>query len=118
VIDEPLSGTRKLRLFSVAGLTVGAQDPPSDVLDKAVNEALAKHLGINRHIQFYLPSFVYWRGNTLSLAVGGQAYTENVGPLGVYCYGMQIDSESLRVKDVLSAKELKAKAGRSCEVSP
>jgi hypothetical protein len=118
VVDQPVSGTNQLLLFSVPDSTAGTQEPPADALDKAVNEMLVERLGTNRHIQFYLPAFVSWKASNLLLAVGGQTYAENAGPLDTYCYGLRINSDTLRVEQVLSAKELKTRTGHSCRVSP
>jgi hypothetical protein len=118
VINEPLSGTNKLLFFSVASLITGTQASPPDGLDRAVNEALAERLGKEKHIQFYLPNFVSWKGDDLLLAVGGETYTANVGPMASYCYGMRINSSTLRVERIQSAKELKARNGHGCRVSP
>jgi hypothetical protein len=117
VVNEPLAGTRKLLLFTLQGLS-GTQETSADALDKKVNEKLIERLGNNRHIQFYLPGVVSWKGNNLLLAVGGETFVENVGPLDSYCYGLRIDTETLRVEGVLSEKELKATTGHSCRVSP
>ncbi len=118
VVNKPLSGTNKLLLFSVPSLTTGTKGLPPDALDKAVNEALTERLGKEKHAQFYLPSFVSWKGDDLLLAVGGATYTANVGPLTPYCYGMRINSSTLRVESILSEKELKARTGHGCQVSP
>jgi hypothetical protein len=118
VVNEPLSGTNKLLLFSVPSLTTGTQGFPPDALDKAVNEALTERLGKENHAQFYLPSFVSWKGDDLLLAVGGATYAANVGPLTPYCYGMRINSSTLRVESILSEKELKTRTGHGCQVSP
>jgi hypothetical protein len=118
VINEPLSGTNKLLLFSVAGLTTGTQELPPDALDRAVRGALTERLGKEKHTQFYLPSFVSWKGDDLLLAVGGATYAANVGPMTPYCYGMRINSSTLRVESILSEKELKTRTGRACQVSP
>ena len=116
VINEPLSGTNKLLLFSVASLTTGAQGSPSDGLDRSVKEALAERLGKDKHVQFYLPSFVSWKGDDLLLAVGGETYTAYVGPMSTYCYGMIISSSTLHVQNILSENELKTRTGHSCQV--
>jgi hypothetical protein len=118
VINAPLSGTNKLLFFSVANLISGTQEFPPDGLDRAVNEALADRLGKEKHVQFYLPRFVSWKGDDLLLAVGGATYAANVGPMAPYCYGMRINSSSLRVESILSAKELKTRTGQSCRGSP
>jgi len=118
VVNEPLSGTNKLLLFSVPSLTTGTQGLPPDALDKAVNEALMERLGREKHAQFYLPSFMSWKGNDLLLAVGGATYAANAGPLTPYCYGMRINSSTLRVESILSEKELKTRTGHGCQVSP
>ncbi len=117
VVDQPLSGTNKLLIFSVPSSAASTTEP-SDALDKTVNEALAERLGKNKHVQFYLPTFVSWKGDSVLLAVGGETYAENVGPLDAYCYGLKINSNTLHVESVLSEKELKASSGRSCQVSP
>jgi len=118
VVNEPLSGTNKLLLFSVPRLTTGAQGLPPEALDSAVNAALTERLGKERHAQFYLPTFVSWKGDDLLLAVGGATYAANGGPLIPYCYGMRINSSSLRVETILSEKELKTRTGHGCQVSP
>jgi hypothetical protein len=114
VINEPLSLTNELLFFSVASLTTGTQGLPPDTLNRAVTEALTERLGKEKHVQFYLPSFVSWKGDDLLLAVGGETYTANVGPLASYCYGMRINISTLRVESVLSEKELKKSTGHSC----
>ena len=118
VVNEPLSGTSKLLLFSVLSLMAGTASVSPDALDAAVKEALAERLGKEKHVQFYLPSFISWRGDNLLLAVGGAAYATNVGPLTPYCYGMRINSSTLRVESILSEKELKTRIGHGCRVSP
>lgn len=117
VINEPLSGTNKLLFFSVASLTTGTQGTPPEAIDRAVNDALTERLGKEKHVQFYLPSFVSWKGDDLLLAVGGATYAANDGPLAPYCYGIRINSSSLRVESILSGKELKTRTGHSCQVS-
>lgn len=117
-IDEPVSGTRKLLLFSVASLTAGARGPPSDALDKVVSGDIAKRIRAGMHIQFYLPRFVSWKNNSLLLAIGGESYTANVGPLDVYCYGVQINTATSRVENVLPEGRLKAITAGGCQVSP
>jgi hypothetical protein len=61
---------------------------------------------------------VSWKGDDLLLAVGGETYAANVGSLASYCYGMRINSSTLRVESILSEKELKTRTGHSCQVSP
>lgn len=118
IVDEPLSGTNKLLLFSVEQLITNTPNSLPDALDKAVNEALKRQLGEGVHIQFYLPTYTSWDKKNLLLAVGGESYTVNTGPINSYCYGFIVDSETSTVMNVLSKKELVAKTGRSCRVSP
>lgn len=118
VVNQPLSGTNKLLIFSVPSSSTGTQESASDALDKRVNEALVERLGKSEHIQFYLPTLVSWIASGLLLAVGGETYAESVGPLDTYCYGLRVNSDTLRVESVLSEKELKASTGHSCQVSP
>jgi hypothetical protein len=114
VINEPLSLTNELLFFSVASLTTGTQQSPPDALDRAVTEALTERLGKEKHIEFYLPNLVSWKGNDLLLAVGGETFVGDDGPLTSYCYGMRINISTLRVESVLSEKELKKSTGHSC----
>ncbi len=118
VIDQPLSGTNKLLLVSVANSSAGIPGGAPDALDKRVNETLAERLGKEKHAQFFLPNFVSWKGDNLLLAVGGAAYSAGDGPLIPYCYGVRINSSTLLVESVLSEKELKTSTGHSCQVSP
>lgn len=118
VINQPLSGTNKLLLFSVPSSSAGASEPASDLLDKTVSEALVERLGESRHIQFYLPTLVSWKDSSMLLAVGGETNVGDSGPLDTYCYGLRINSRTLHVERVLSEKELKASAGHTCQVSP
>lgn len=118
VVNEPLNGTNKLLLFSVSSLTAGTAGVSPNALNRTVNEALTESLGKEKHIQFYLPNFISWKGDTLILAVGGATYAANDGPLTPYCYGMRINSSTLRVESILSEKELKTGTGRGCQVSP
>jgi hypothetical protein len=116
VVDHPLSGTNQLLLFSVPGLAAGAQEPPPDVLDKIVNDTLLDRLGKGAHVQSYLPTLVSWTNNDLLLAVGGAFYTQAVGPLTRYCYGLRIDIGTLRLEQVLSEKDLKSSTGQTCRI--
>jgi hypothetical protein len=118
VVNQPLSGTNKLLFFSVPSSSAGASEPASDTLNKTVNDALVEQLGESRHIQFYLPTLVSWKDSSMLLAVGGETYVRDSGPLDAYCYGLRINSRTLHVESVLSEKELKAGTGRSCQVSP
>lgn len=118
VVNQPLSGTNKLLFFSIPGSTAQAVEPATDDLGKAVSDALTEQLGTGRHIQFYLPTVVYWKDSSMLLAVGGETYTKDSGPLSAYCYGLRLSSRTLRVEGVLSEKELRARTGRSCQVSP
>jgi len=118
VVNQPLSGTNKLLIFSVPSPINRGLESPSDALDKMVYSTLLERLGKNKHIQFYLPTFVSWTNNNLLLAVGGAAYAEDTGPLDAYCYGLRINSDTLHVDKVLSEKELTASTGHGCQVSP
>jgi hypothetical protein len=118
IVDQPLSGTNKLLLFSVASLAAGAQRPEPDAIDEVVNSALVRKIEKNRHIQFYLPTFVQWKGGSILLAVGGVTHGEGNGPFEAYCYGMEVNGNTLRVESVMSEKELRAGTGHSCQVSP
>jgi hypothetical protein len=118
VVNQPLSGTNKLLLFSIPSSATGASESAADTLNKIVNDALVERLGESRHIQFYLPTLVSWKASSMLLAVGGETYVGDSGPIDAYCYGLRINSKTLRVENVLSAKELKASTGRSCQVSP
>jgi hypothetical protein len=118
VINEPLSGGNELLFFSVSSLTTGTQGLPPDTLNRAVKEALTERLGKEKYVDFYLPSFVSWKGNDLLLAVGGETDLGHDGPMDTYCYGMRINISTLRVESVLSEKELKKSTGHSCQESP
>lgn len=118
VVNQPLSGTNKLLFFTIPKSATGSLHANSDTLDEAVRDAVAERVGNGRHIQFYLPAMVSWKGSSILLAVGGETYTENTGPLDTYCYGVKVNSESLRVEEVLSEKQLKTNTGRSCQASP
>jgi len=118
VVNQPLSGTNKVLLFSVPRSATDTQEVPSDALDRTVNNVIVERLGKNKHIQFYLPTFGSWKDSSLLLAVGGETYAENVGPLDTYCYGLRINSDTLRVENVLAEKELKASTGHGCKTSP
>jgi len=118
IVNQPLSGTNRLLLFSVASFSTGTQGSAPDALNKTVNDTLAERLGQEKHVQFFLPKFVSWKGVDLLLAVGGATYAASDGPLVPYCYGMRINSSTLHVESVLSEKELKTTTGHSCEVSP
>src|SRR5262249_44801220 len=118
VVNQPWSGTNKLLFFSVPSETATIRQILLDSLDKAVNETLIKYLGVKKHIQFYLPTFVSWKDRSLLLAVGGTTSIQSVGPVDPYCFGMLINSDTLRVEKVLSEKELEASTGHSCLVFP
>lgn len=118
VVNQPLSGTNKLLFFTVSGSPAQTSEPASNNLDNTVAEALSERLGKDRHLQFYLPTLVSWKDSSMLLAVGGETYVGNSGPLDTYCYGLRINSSTLRVQGVLSEKELKASIGHSCQVSP
>jgi hypothetical protein len=118
VVNQPLSGTNKLLIYSVPSSIKRTPESPADALDKAVYATLVERLGKNKHIQFYLPTFISWKDNSLLLAVGGATYAEDTGPLDTYCYGLRINSDTLRIEKVLFEKELKAITGHGCQVSP
>jgi hypothetical protein len=118
IVNAPFSGTNKLLLFSVDELVLNAQKRVPDALDTAVTEELTRQLGERVHIVFYLPIYASWKGNNLLLAVGGEFSTSNTGPMGSYCYGFLVDSDTSQVKNVLSKRELEAKTGGGCQVSP
>ncbi|MBB6144703.1 hypothetical protein HNQ77_002659 [Silvibacterium bohemicum] len=118
VVNQPLSGTNRLLLFPVPGSPAQTSEPASDDLDKTVTETLAERLGKGKHVQFYLPTLVSWRDSSMLLAVGGETYLGDSGPLDTYCYGLRINSSTLHVESVLSERELKASTGHACHVSP
>lgn len=117
IINAPLSGTNKLLLFSINRLITGTQSA-SGMLDKIVNEALLYRLGGKKHVQFYLPTYVSWKGNRLLFAVGGETYTQDVGPTNSFCYGVVADNDMLQLKSVISEKQLTAESGNGCQISP
>jgi hypothetical protein len=120
VVNEPLSGTNQLLFFDVETPSDGKQTQAPDELDKAVEQVLIKRLGKNRRTEFYLPNLVSWKGSQLLLAVGGtSSYAKGEsGPMKEYCYGFMINTDTLRVQEVLSATELKANSGAECETYP
>jgi hypothetical protein len=118
VVNQPLSGTNKLLLFSVPSSPVRTSESASDNLDKTVTETLSDRLGKDRHVQFYLPTLVSWKDGSMLLAVGGETYLGDSGPLDTYCYGVRVNSNTLHVQSVLSEKELKVSTGHACRVSP
>jgi len=118
VVNQPLSGTNELLLFSVPPSSAETDQSAPDALNKTVNEVLVERLGKSKNIQFYLPNLVSWNGASMLLAVGGETNIGKDGPLDTYCYGMRINSSSLHVETVLSEEELKATTGHTCEVSP
>jgi len=118
VVNQPWSGTNKLLFFSVPSETATNRQLPADSLDKTVSETLIKYLGDNKRIQFYLPAFVSWKDTILLLAIGGTSNIQRDGSVDTYCFGMLINSNTLRVEKVLSEKELKISSGRSCQLSP
>lgn len=117
VVNEPLSGTNQLLFFDVKALSEGKQTSAPDELDKAVEQVLLRHLGKKRHIASYLPNLVSWKENRLLLNVGGVTF-HGYGPTTDYCYGFMVNTDTLHVQDVFSARELKAKFGVECQTDP
>ena len=118
VINEPLSGTRQLLFFSIRGARTGAQVVPTSALEKVVTDTIAHRIGAQRHVDFYLPKLVSWRGRELVLSVGGHTSVDSNGPLESYCFGVALDSETFQVTKVISEKMLRARWRRSCDISP
>lgn len=118
VIDQPLSGANKLLFFTVPGAATDTPEFGADTLERVVMDTLLERLGDGRKVQFYLPALLSWKDDNLVLSVGGETHTGNAGPSEAYCYGLRIDSGSLRVEDVLSDKQLKTRTGRGCQTSP
>lgn len=118
VINEPVSGSGELLFFRVKTLSEGKQVHPASRINGVVRDMLLRRLGQKRHIVFYLPRFVSWKEGNLVLAVGGTASPTHYGPMVPYCYGFQINSATLHVSRVLSARKLKAEFGAACQISP
>jgi hypothetical protein len=120
VVNEPLSGGNQLLFFNIDTLAEGKQTSAPDELDKAVEQVLIQRLGNSRRTEFYLPNLVSWKGSQLLLAVGGTTSYANSksGPVKEYCYGFMVNTDTLRVQKILSAKELKANSGAECQTDP
>lgn len=118
VINEPLSGSSKLLFFSINKLTQGGEAPGSDELDRMVKQILFQRFGEKKQIEFYLPRFVSWKKSQIVLAIGGATSSGGNGPMTPYCYGVVVDSSTLRIQSTISAGELRGKFGAECRISP
>ena len=117
VINEYLSGTSEVLLFSAHDVVTGAPRPP-DAINMVVMAALEERLGKARQVDFYLPAFVSWNDSSLVLAIGGMTNTQVPGPMKTYCYGMTINTSTLRIDEILSEEQLKSRSGDRCQSSP
>jgi hypothetical protein len=121
VVNKPLSGTNQLLFFNIQALSEDNQTQAPDKLDKTVQQVLIQRLREKNQVGFYLPILVSWKKDELLLAVGGtnwSAKSNPNSPLDEYCYGFMIDTNTLQVQEVLSAKELKDKFGAECQIMP
>ena len=121
VVNEPLSGGNQLLFFEIKAVSEGKQIQAADTLDDRVKQVVLQRLGQKAVTGFYLPTFVSWRANKLLLAAGGTAFygkPNERGPIKEYCYGLMIDTNTVQIREVLPATELRAKFGAECQAIP
>lgn len=113
LLDEPLSGSRKIFLYHVSRTTV--RELP---IDKKVRTEFGRSIGGSRRIVFYIPRVGSWNHNNLVLAVGGTSIAGDVGPTKSHCLGITVDSGSGRILETMSAQELARRYHARCQISP
>ncbi len=120
IVNQPVANAGKVLLFESTSASPKAEDldNSSNQIDEVVKKRLSDELGYNRQIEFYLPQFVSWKSADLVIAVGGATTLGGAGTMTPYCYGFVIDSDTRRIRKMLSAKGLKAEFGKECQVSP
>lgn len=119
VVNQPASDVYKLMLFSVKSLFATHRSAQSSHLNSEVQATLHHKLGDGRHIEFYLPSFVSWKDESLVLSVGGATSSGGDGPMTPYCYGVLFNTTIERIVTTMSTDELKSKFNNAtCKISP
>ena len=121
MVNKPLSGGNQLLFFDIKAVSEGKQAQAVSTLDERVKQAVLQRLGQKTVTGFYLPTFISWNESRLLFAAGGNAFygkRNESGPIKEYCYGLMIDTNTLQIQEVLSAKQLKARFGAECQTMP
>lgn len=85
------------------------------LLRNKVHTALTK----DDNIAYYFPRFVAWPNPADLIVYVGLSTTRGAnGPFTEHCFGYQVDPETLRVVNTLTADELKKRYSASCQTAP
>jgi len=111
VIDEPTANDYDVHLYSSDGKRTELDT------DGMIRSTVARLLGPDRKLEFYLPTFLSWEDADLVIAVGGASSTGmplpmQSLPMKSFCFAVHVDSVSGRV---LSANKL---FSSRCRLSP
>ncbi|HWG20706.1 MAG TPA: hypothetical protein VG225_09250 [Terracidiphilus sp.] len=106
VIDEPTADNYEVHLYSPEGKRMEADT------DGMMRSAVVSQIAPGRKIEFYLPTFLSWKGNQLVIAVGGTTSHGIPSPMESFCLALSVDSDSGKV---LAAKKL---SNSHCQLSP
>lgn len=119
IIDERSPHAYRPLLFAVDQVSKKTNIESSSEIDETIRRILRKRLGA-KHIEFYLPTVVSWKGENLVLAIGGTTTSpQGIGSMTPYCFGVRIDSHTRIVREVLSAKDVKKRFNNStCKIMP
>jgi len=106
VIDEPTADNYEVNVYSPEGKRMEADT------DGMMRSIVASQIASGRTIEFYLPTFVSWKGNELVIAAGGTTSHGIPSPMESFCVAVRVDSDSGKV---LAAKKL---SGSHCQLNP
>ncbi|MGD1065227.1 MAG: hypothetical protein ABR975_00235 [Vulcanimicrobiaceae bacterium] len=112
LVIDTWSRLPRLRLFRLGSLSTGDVDVPQTHLDAVVRRALRAKIG-DRRLDDEELEVVSWEGRTILLAVHGK--TTSARPL-TFCYGVPIDTRTLRVSRLLSRRQVRARSPNVCSV--
>lgn len=119
VINKPNSDDYRLLIFHVSNLSKHNHIHHPSALDDSIKKLIDNHLGKNKRIRFYLPSYVSWKNEKIAIAVGGTALPAGDGPMSPYCYGAVIDADKENVTTFLSKDDFKRKfKNAACQIYP
>jgi hypothetical protein len=119
VINQPTSDASKLILIDTQAPFDTKNVLPNPDLNSEIEENVRRRLGPTRQIEFYLLDFVGWTDDTLVLSVSGATSFGASASMTPYCYGVRLDLNTLRVKNLLSADDLRSKFNNhECTVFP
>ena len=106
VIDEPTADNYQVYLCSPEGQRVVAE------VDEKMRAAVTNQIGSDRNIEFYLPTFVSWKGHELAIAAGGTSFDGVHRSTEPFCFTVSIDSDSGQVLTI------KKQPDSRCRINP